>query len=167
MPFKPTYCNAILSSNRDSENEQRMNFYIQCSSIIVFLINTSCTLLQVKFQSKDANPFDTHYWVMVAFFAVLLVHAILLATQIKLRHAIFGKISLLAGALASILLLIILVPRMGWFSLVLWVICFVTVAHASHQLLYDLLYEATQQIFNLLGTMMNRRVLEPQNQQPV
>lgn len=144
-----------------------MNIYIQCSSIIVFLINTSCTLLQVKYQSKDANPFDTHSGVMVAFFAILLVHAILLVTQIKLHHAIFGKISLLAGVLASVLLLIMLVPPVGWLSLVVWVICFVTVAHDSYQQLYQLLCEATLQIFNLLKAMMNHRVLERQNQQSV
>ncbi|ONI19132.1 hypothetical protein PRUPE_3G260700 [Prunus persica] len=51
-----------------------------------------------------------------------------------------NKISLLSGILASILLLLILVLAFGWFALILWTACLVTVVTKSYQSLKTLLY---------------------------
>ncbi|KAJ4727183.1 hypothetical protein OWV82_000324 [Melia azedarach] len=150
----------------ESENDRGFKFCIQYYAIIVFLINTSCTLLQVKYQTLDVTPFDTHYGIMLAFFLIMYAHAVILVVEIKLQThnssyhqmIMLGKISLFTGALASILPLLILVPAVGWFNLVLWAVCFVKVAH---QYFCRLIYHAAIHIFHLLNKLlMNRRLVD-------
>ncbi|KAK4848828.1 hypothetical protein QYF36_017877 [Acer negundo] len=166
--------NQTNDSGVQSETGHRLNFSIQFYAILVFLINTSCTLLQIKYQTQNVSPFDTHYGVMLTFFVVVHVHAVVLVVEIKLQahisscHAmIMSKISIFSGALASILLLLILVPPFGWFSLVMWVVCFIRVAHDSYKDFCQLFYQATLQVLDLLKSPIKGRLFEQQNQLPV
>ncbi|KAL5798862.1 hypothetical protein ACOSQ2_003682 [Xanthoceras sorbifolium] len=157
-----------------SETGHRLNFSRQYYAILVFLISTSCTLLQVKYQTKNESPFDSHYWVMLTFFVVVHVHAVVLVVEIKFPahisscHAmIMSKISIFSGALASILLLLLLVPSFGWLSLVMWVFCFIRVAHDSYKDFCQLFYHVILQVLEILSLLIKRRLFEQPNQLPV
>ncbi|CAL8141008.1 unnamed protein product [Prunus armeniaca] len=77
-----------------------------------------------------------------------------------------NKISLLSGILASILLLLILVPAFGWFALILWTACLVTVVTKSYQSLKTLLYTTVadaavvRRAYGKLKELMNSRLPE-------
>ena len=120
-------------------------------AIIAFTISILAAFIQVEFQSKSSSPFETHYWIMSAFFVVLFIYVLAwlkatiqvqTQTQDTIRndnnHGVMTKISLLFGALNSILLLLILLRALGWFSLFIWTLYFVK---ASHKLVNDAIFE--------------------------
>ena len=100
-------------------------------AIIVFIITVLSTFIQVDFQSKSLSPLETHYWITPTFFVVLLAYALTWGTTTNTievqvlndqndNKMIMRKISLFLGALASVLLMIIVFPVLGWVSFVLW-----------------------------------------------
>ncbi|KAK9927810.1 hypothetical protein M0R45_024976 [Rubus argutus] len=95
------------------------------------LIATQGILLQVKQAAGSPSPFDTDFVTMLMFIAVFLIYICSLATvktffsRIQdLSSEFMDNISLLFGSLASILLLLILVPAFGFFTLSLWIVYF-------------------------------------------
>ena len=99
----------------------------------------------MKFRVESWSVFDTHFWFMstflVAFLSFALVEYFLLATQ---HHSdlnenttilndnvalIMRKTSLIFGALASILLLIIIHPILGWISMFFCTLFFLKAAY--------------------------------------
>ena len=107
-------------------------------AIIVFIITVLCAFIQVEFQSKSQSPFETHSCITLTFFVVLLAYALSLLTTTDTLEVpalddpndnnevqlLMSKISLFFGALASILLMMIVFPVLGWICLVLWIVCF-------------------------------------------
>ena len=102
-------------------------------AIIAFIITVLCALIQMEFQSKSSSPFETHSRITLTFSFVFIAYALSMATTTtstvqapalkdsndnKEVQVIMSKISLLLGALASVLLMIIVFPVLGWFSLV-------------------------------------------------
>ncbi|KAK4847741.1 hypothetical protein QYF36_005361 [Acer negundo] len=154
--------------DQGDENELGLNIWVQTLPVFVFLINTSLTLLQIKYNNiqDGASPFETHYGIMVAFSVSVHLYA-LLPFIIIMRPSAIPKISKLCGALASILLLLILVPSFGWFSLVVWMICFVKEVHNSYQEYRRLFYHATLHVLDILMNLLMRRRLHQQYQLPL
>ena len=128
-------------------------------AITVFVISVLAAFVQVKFQSKGLSPFDTHYGLMSTFFVVLFTFVAAWATETVQgqaqntrndNHGVWTKISLISGALASILLLIILIPFLGWVGLVFWTLYFVKTA-------YELAHDAIFEILNKMSEAIDGR----------
>ena len=128
---------AILRNDHKFPRRQRQQTTTATMSshaIIAFIITVLCTLIQVDFQSKSLSPFDTNSWIAPTFLVVFVAYALSWATTTSNNEVqaindpndnkmIMSKISLFFGALASILLMIMVFPLLGWVSLVLWTIC--------------------------------------------
>ncbi|GMN55955.1 hypothetical protein TIFTF001_025071 [Ficus carica] len=130
--------------------------------IIVFFITTLGTFIQVKFQSKSWTPFDSHYWLMTSFFIALFTYVVswaantirqLQAPHLNGNEQAMSQISLISGALASIFLLLVILPFLGWFALFFWALytlkhVYGLLQYASLKLL-DRLIEAAHGQLNL------------------
>ena len=107
--------------------------------IFVCLLATLIGLLQLMYQGKDVTPFDTHYTTMVIFLLALFIFAIasISASVTDQRHdhpqnpnqatSFMTKIKLFSGGLSLNMLLLILVPALGWFLLAVGFFYFVKV----------------------------------------
>ncbi|EOY17791.1 Uncharacterized protein TCM_042510 [Theobroma cacao] len=94
----------------------------QKHAILGLLIAVFLALLPLKFASMNttAAPFETHSAILSKFVITTLVYAVAWAIETKLEtransyhHAIISNISLLVGSLATVLLVLILVPGLG------------------------------------------------------
>ncbi|GMN55956.1 hypothetical protein TIFTF001_025070 [Ficus carica] len=103
-------------------------------AIICFVVSILVDLIQVKFQSKNSSPFDSHPWVMSSFVLALFACVAAWAAETMKDQAqstrydhgvVTMKIGPLFGGLASILLLMIVFPVLGWVTLFLWALYFV------------------------------------------
>jgi xanthine/uracil permease len=96
------------------------------------------------YKSMTASPFDTHEGVMLAFFIAFFIYATASVAEIMLRaresiyHPIVSYIRLFASGLATILLLVILDPVLGYIISVLWGCLFARVAYESCKELQEL-----------------------------
>lgn len=97
-----------------------------------------------------ASLFVTNYNTLLTFIVVLLVYtgtsfAVKLlqadSDYSELASECMNNISILTGILASILLLLILAPALGYIALALWSICFISFVIKSRQYLVSL-YES-------------------------
>ncbi|PON46604.1 hypothetical protein PanWU01x14_250340 [Parasponia andersonii] len=104
------------------------------------MITILCSFIQVEFQSKSSSPFDTHYWIMSTFLVALSTYVLAWATvtieeaqpratieaQVKNSNhsGVMSRISHMSGALASVLLLLIILPVLGWVTFLLWTLLF-------------------------------------------
>ncbi|CAN6574837.1 unnamed protein product [Malus baccata var. baccata] len=92
---------------------------------IFHLLNILGVLLQVKHATENLpSPFVTDHNTVVMLIAVLLTYAGTLQTANILRasnntnmYELMNNISLLCGTLALVLLVLLLVPAFGWFTL--------------------------------------------------
>ena len=110
-----------------------MKLIMSYHKAIVFIITTLGIFVQVESQSKNSSPFDTHRFIMYAFFIVWSIYVVNLIaatvqedgdqnTENDNHNGVSSKISLLIGAMAAILLLFIIRPVLGWVTLVLWIL---------------------------------------------
>ncbi|XP_061964757.1 uncharacterized protein LOC133689058 [Populus nigra] len=105
--------------------------------VFAFLVNTLNGQIQVMYKSMTASPFDTHEGVMLAFFIAFFIYATASVAEIMLRaresiyHPIVSYIRLFASGLATILLLVILDPVLGYIISVIWGSLFARVAYES------------------------------------
>ncbi|XP_011019174.1 PREDICTED: uncharacterized protein LOC105121979 isoform X2 [Populus euphratica] len=113
--------------------------------IFAFLVNTLNGQIQVRYKSiMRASPFDTHEGVMLAFLIALFIDATASVAEIMLRaresiyHPLFSYIRLLASGFATILLLVILHPVLGYIISVLWGCLFARVPYESWKELQEL-----------------------------
>ncbi|CAL9014348.1 unnamed protein product [Prunus brigantina] len=122
-----------LEDTREEE-EEGQNALGALHKYNFFLLGMLGLLLQLK-SGTIASPFVRNYVTVLTFTVDLFVYAASLATVKILDHQasindpdlseFMDNVSLLSGALASVLLLLILVPALGWLSLLLWAIYFV------------------------------------------
>ncbi|RXH89620.1 hypothetical protein DVH24_031977 [Malus domestica] len=133
-----------------------------------FLLAMLGALLQVKQATGDLkSPFVTYHNTVVMLIANLLTYAGTLETAEILQasnntniYELMNNISLLCGTLASVLLVLLLVPTFGWFTLACWALYFVIIVTKSYQTLKTL-YVGDK----MKGLMMTLRgTEEPQNQ---
>ncbi|KAK9274180.1 hypothetical protein L1049_018994 [Liquidambar formosana] len=127
-----------------------------------FLIVVLSTLIQIKYQSKDLSPFETHPATMIAFIIVVVIHVGALVVTIGretdsrsylpvLRHAL-----LISGALASALLLRILVPLFGLFMFILCLLLSVAISCVWYQKIFGLPSWADLEVFNKLDDWLRQ-----------
>ncbi|CAN6574840.1 unnamed protein product [Malus baccata var. baccata] len=113
---------------------------------IFHLLNILGVLLQVKLATGNLpSPFVTDHNTVVMLIAVLLTYVGTLRTANILRasnntsiYEVMNNISLLCGTLALVLLVLLLVPAFGWFTLACWALYFVIIATKSFQILRGL-----------------------------
>ncbi|OMO78518.1 hypothetical protein CCACVL1_14329 [Corchorus capsularis] len=150
-------------SRRPSPHFERKNEGV-FHAVIVFLINTSCTLLQ----TKDENPFDTHYCIMLAFFVTLHAYVVALIAKMNLPpdtsacfRVVLNGTCHFSGALASILLLLIIVPPLGCLTFALWLVCFARAVCYWYRELYTWVYHANFRMFEILNLLLSPPMEEP------
>ncbi|KAJ6922476.1 hypothetical protein NC652_016199 [Populus alba x Populus x berolinensis] len=118
--------------------------------IFAFLVNTLNGQIQVRYKSMKASPLDTHEGVMLAFLIALFIYATASVAEIMLRaresiyHPIVSYIRLLASGFATILLLVILDPVLGYIISVLWGCLFARVTYVSCKELQELRSHTSQ-----------------------
>ncbi|KAB2011016.1 hypothetical protein ES319_D10G285300v1 [Gossypium barbadense] len=115
----------VLLGRHTHHNEERFcNNHIHAS--LGFLISVLLALIQVKYQStKMAVPFETHPAIMFIFITAILVYAATAAIKTSndnssIHRIIVTKISLLSGSLATFVLLLVILPPIGWLNLLIW-----------------------------------------------
>ncbi|TYI08260.1 hypothetical protein ES332_A10G287100v1 [Gossypium tomentosum] len=114
----------VLGRHAHHNEERCCSNHIHAS--LGFLISVLLALIPVNYQSTNmAVPFDTHPAIMFIFIAVILVYAAAAAVKTSndnssIHRIIVTKISLLSGSLATVILLLVIVPPIGWFVLLIW-----------------------------------------------
>ncbi|MBA0672097.1 hypothetical protein Goklo_007298 [Gossypium klotzschianum] len=102
-------------------------------------------LMPVKYQSTA--PFETHNALMLIVIIVTLVYAA--AWQIEhhlqtsnnnssIHRIIVTKISLLSGSLVAVVLVLVIVPAIGWFILLVWTLFLMKQIYEACQMLHRL-----------------------------
>ncbi|KAK6270595.1 hypothetical protein POUND7_007693 [Theobroma cacao] len=114
---------------------------------------------------NTAAPFETESAILTMFVITTLVYAVAWAIEAKLEtrsnsyhHVILSNISLLLESLATVFLVLILVPGLGYFILLIWAIYFVGLTYGAWRKLY-LLYNAISSVSDLLNELLGRRGL--------
>ncbi|CAN6569154.1 unnamed protein product [Malus baccata var. baccata] len=110
---------------------------------IFFLLTMLGVLLQVKHATGDTpSPFVTDHNTIVMLIADLFTYAGALATVNIFQasnnteiYELMNNLSLLCGTLALILMMLILIPTFGWFTLACWVIYFAIIVTKSYETL--------------------------------
>ncbi|KAJ9174471.1 hypothetical protein P3X46_013109 [Hevea brasiliensis] len=131
-------------------------------SFTLFLIATLAYSVQVKYQSSEVSPFEIHKITIPTLMVDLVIYGIAWANEVNLQapndaiyYTVACKIRLLASTLAVVLLVLILVPILGWLLLGLWFILFLRVSSTSYQETYRLLLEAYDELKRLSGNAFN------------
>ncbi|KAG8480023.1 hypothetical protein CXB51_025159 [Gossypium anomalum] len=115
----------VLLGRHAHHNEERCcNKHIYAS--LGFLISVFVALIPVKYQSTNtAVPFETHPTIMLIFITAILVCTAAAAIKTSndnssVHRIIVTKISLLSGSLATFVLLLLILPPIGWLILLIW-----------------------------------------------
>ncbi|EOY17790.1 Uncharacterized protein TCM_042509 [Theobroma cacao] len=119
-------------------------------AIFGFLIAVLLALLPLKFGSMNpsAAPFETYSAILSTFLIIMVLYAVAWAIETKLGtnnssyRLLMRNISFLLGGLATVLLVLILVPGVGYFALVIWTL-----------FLVKFIYEACQKLHQLYGAI--------------
>ncbi|XP_016649032.1 PREDICTED: uncharacterized protein LOC107880942 [Prunus mume] len=122
-----------LEDTREEEEEEEevQNSHGALHKYNFFLLAMLGALLQLKHAAANiASPFVTNYVTLLIFIVDLFVYVALLVTIEMLENnpdlaEFMNNVSLLSGVLASALLLLILIPALGWLTLLLWITYFV------------------------------------------
>ncbi|KAJ6966549.1 hypothetical protein NC652_004185 [Populus alba x Populus x berolinensis] len=128
--------------------------------IFALLLKTSNNYIQVKYQSVQASPWDTHHLIMFIFLLALFIYATALVVEVMLRasesihHTHVGNIRLFAGGFAAILLLAILYPILGCIISLMWVCLFVKIAFESFQELYSILCQTVVGVLHMSSRLI-------------
>ncbi|EOY17795.1 Uncharacterized protein TCM_042514 [Theobroma cacao] len=147
-PFSP-----CCSNNSTASNHKHV--------ILGFVIATFLAPSSLKFQSMNiAAPFETHSAILTMFVITTLVYAVAWAIETKLEtssnsyhHVILSNISLLLGSLATVLLVLILVPGLGYLILLIWAIYFVGVTYRAWRKLHQL-YSTISSVSDFLNKLL-------------
>ncbi|XWS07637.1 hypothetical protein CRYUN_Cryun41cG0006600 [Craigia yunnanensis] len=119
--------------------------------------------MPLKFQSMNiAAPFETHSVVMSIFVITTLVYAVACVIEAKLQTGnnsyhgvIISKICLLSGSLATVLLVLIIFPALGWFILFVWTLFLVKLTYDAFQKLHQL-YQAISSASDVFNEVLGR-----------
>ncbi|KAG5232554.1 hypothetical protein IMY05_013G0030700 [Salix suchowensis] len=136
--------------------------------VFALLVGTLNSLIQVKFQSIKASPFDSHNVIMPLLLAALFTYAtasvaevMLLARESPYCTTLVGNLRLFAGALAAISLLSILDPILGFITSAVWACLFMAVAYESKTELGNILRLVTDKLIGmftrLIASMRTRK----------
>ncbi|CAN6574834.1 unnamed protein product [Malus baccata var. baccata] len=129
---------------------------------IFHLLNSLGVLLQVKHATGNLpSPFVTDHNTVVMLIADLLTYAgtwqtanILQASNNTNIYELMNNISLLCGTLALVLLVLLLVPAFGWFTLACWAVYFAIIGTKSYQTLRTLCADAVPYVRDKMKELM-------------
>ena len=120
-----------------SASEREIISSIPSHIVFFFLIPSLIDLLQLKDQSKNVSPFDTHPINIWIFFSALCIYCLSLATKMEIQtrwtgySQILGHVIVISGALASVSLATVFLPHLlGWLFLIMW--SFLPIISARH-----------------------------------
>ncbi|KAF9670036.1 hypothetical protein SADUNF_Sadunf13G0026700 [Salix dunnii] len=154
----------------------RPNLAFQKESIIMqhgvftLLVETLNSLIQVKYHTIKASPFDSHNVIMSILLVALFLYATASVAEVMLLArespycTLVGNLRLFAGALAAISLLSILDPILGFTTSAVWACLFMAVAYESRTELGDILSLVTHKlidIFTRLAASVRSREEQP------
>ncbi|TYJ16568.1 hypothetical protein E1A91_A10G263400v1 [Gossypium mustelinum] len=150
----------LLGRHAHQNDERCCNNHIHAS--LGFLISVLVDLIQVKYQSTNmAVPFETHPATMFIFITAILVYAA--AATIKtsndnssIHRVIVTKISLLSGSLATVVLVLVIVPPIGVFILLIWTFFLVKQIYYGCQMLRQS-YRIISVVYYLIYQIFGRR----------
>ncbi|PON46603.1 hypothetical protein PanWU01x14_250330 [Parasponia andersonii] len=109
--------------------------------VIVSVISILATFIQTEFQSQHSSLFETHCWIMYAFYVALSIYAVVAGVTLSVHvqaapqnrgndnEGVLTKVAVMSGALASTLLLLIIRQVLGWVAFAFWVLFFAKTAY--------------------------------------
>ncbi|TYI08255.1 hypothetical protein ES332_A10G286600v1 [Gossypium tomentosum] len=112
---------------------------------LAFAVGVFLALMPVKYQSMA--PFETYNALMLMVIIVTLVYAAAWQIEYHLQSSnnnssihriIVTKISLLSGSLAAVVLVLVIVPAIGWFVLLVWTLFLMKQIYEACQMLHRL-----------------------------
>ncbi|KAB5529381.1 hypothetical protein DKX38_019462 [Salix brachista] len=138
--------------------------------VFALLVDMLKSLIQAKYQSIKASPFDSHDVILSVLLVAIFTYATASVAEIMLlaRESPYcklgGNLRLFAGALAAILLLSILDPILGFITSAVWACLFMAVAYESRTELGNILGLVTRKlidIFTRLAASVRSREEQP------
>ncbi|KAJ6359878.1 hypothetical protein OIU77_003979 [Salix suchowensis] len=123
--------------------------------VFALLVETLNSLIQVKYQTTKASPFDSHDVILSVLLAALFTYATATVAEVILQArespycTLAGNLRLFAGALAAISLLSILDPILGFITSTVWACLFVAVAYESRTELGNILGLVTRKLIDM------------------
>ncbi|KAG5232556.1 hypothetical protein IMY05_013G0030900 [Salix suchowensis] len=123
--------------------------------IFTLLLETLNSLIQVKFQSIKASPFDSHDVIKSVLLVALFTYATASVVEVMLQArespycTLAGNLRLFAGALTVISLLAILAPILGFITFAVWACLFMAVAYKSRTEMGNILGLVTRKLIDM------------------
>ncbi|KAJ6380116.1 hypothetical protein OIU76_016718 [Salix suchowensis] len=141
--------------------------------VFTLLVETLNSLIQVKFQSIKASPFDSHDVIMSVLLVAIFTYATasVAETMLLARESpyctLVGNFRLFAGALAAISLLAILDPILGFITSAVWACLFMAVAYESRTEIGNISSLVTHKLVDMFTRLIaSVRTREEQPNQP-
>jgi hypothetical protein len=114
----------------------------------------------MKYQNLVSSPFDLHATIMSLFIVVTYVYAVtLMAITRPIRNRSYLPTTMLICDISSVLtfslLVLVLLPPIGWFLLFLCAFSFVRVLYSSYQQIFEFLHAFKIQLYSTLKQVWN------------
>ncbi|KAF7139283.1 hypothetical protein RHSIM_Rhsim07G0031400 [Rhododendron simsii] len=147
-----------------------------CDVVYAFFVTTLIGLLQVKYQNKNASPFETHPTTMRTFVITMWTYSLATAGKSVTKkyganccYKIFGHVSIISGALSSVSLAAVFLPS-SLNSPIMFItsaVLFAIVAQLLYQTICQWFYwkiaDAVAQVLEILTTrFMGWELMEQQ-----
>ncbi|KAG5232552.1 hypothetical protein IMY05_013G0030500 [Salix suchowensis] len=138
--------------------------------VVTLLVETLNSLIQAKYQSIKASPFDSHDVILSVLLVAIFTYATASVAEVMLLArespycTLAGNLRLFAGALAAISLLSILDPILGFITSAVWACLFMAVAYESRTEVGDILGLVTRKLidmFTRLAASVRNREEQP------
>uniref|UniRef100_A0A6N2LXA5 Uncharacterized protein n=1 Tax=Salix viminalis TaxID=40686 RepID=A0A6N2LXA5_SALVM len=129
-------------------------------AVFSLLVETLNSLIQVKYQTTKASPFDSHDVIMAVLLAALFTYATASVAEAMLLArespycTLVGNLRLFAGALAAISLLSILDPNLGFITSAVWACLFMAVAYESRTETGNILGLVTHKLYDFFTSII-------------
>ncbi|KAB2064025.1 hypothetical protein ES319_A10G261100v1 [Gossypium barbadense] len=117
-----------------------------CHASLAFAIGVLLLLMPLKYP-QSTKPLETYNAIMSIFIIVTLVYAAAWEIEHHLQTSnnnssihriIVTKISLFSGSLATVVLVLLIVPEIGWFILLVWTLTLMKQIYEACQMLHRL-----------------------------
>ncbi|KAK4592973.1 hypothetical protein RGQ29_017207 [Quercus rubra] len=119
VELRETFCLAT------KKNEQEFRSYTAWLAAFAFLLGFLLTLLGLKYQNPGVSVFDTHRAIILLLIlnvctcTISLAMIIVLPTSNKTHLSFFKNVFLFSGVFACDLVLLVLIPPLGWFIFII------------------------------------------------
>lgn len=148
--------------NASSTSLGSSSFPSPLNGVVIFVVTTLGSYLQVLYASKKKSPFEEHYMTMWGLSVALSIYGVMLIAEFTIQHhnhffySIIKRFTVLMGALVAVLLTIVILPVFGYFKLLLWIICFVKVTLISHEEICNWFWQGLCQTIEMVSKYFGR-----------